>query len=117
LASRPDRSRPRTQGLAEIGGYIVIDHTEALTVVDVNTGRYVGKQNQEETILKTNLEAVRVIVEQLRSATSAVSSSSTHRHGEPTSQALLVEALQDALKRDKARSKAPPLSELGLIER
>ena len=53
------------------GGYIVIDHTEALTVVDVNTGRYVGKKNQEETVLKTNLEAVKTIVEQLACATSA----------------------------------------------
>jgi ribonuclease G len=48
------------------GGYIVIDHAEALTVIDVNTGRYVGKRNQEETILKTNLEAVKEIAYQLR---------------------------------------------------
>ena len=37
------------------GGYIIIDQTEALTAIDVNTGKYVGKRNQEETILKTNL--------------------------------------------------------------
>jgi ribonuclease G len=48
------------------GGYIVIDHTEALTVIDVNTGRYVGKRDLEETILKTNLEAVKEIAYQLR---------------------------------------------------
>lgn len=99
------------------GGYIVIDHTEALTVVDVNTGRYVGKQNQEETILKTNLEAVRVIVEQvrLRNIGGLIVIDFIDME-EPASQRLVVETLQEALKRDKARSKLLPLSELGLVE-
>ncbi len=48
------------------GGYIVIEMTEALTAIDVNTGSYVGKRNLEETILKTNLEAVKEIAYQLR---------------------------------------------------
>jgi ribonuclease G len=48
------------------GGYLVIDHTEAMTVVDVNTGRYVGRRFLEDTTLKTNLEACREIVRQLR---------------------------------------------------
>ncbi|MBU4011106.1 MAG: Rne/Rng family ribonuclease, partial [Proteobacteria bacterium] len=48
------------------GGYIVIEHTEALVAIDVNTGRYVGKHNLEETILKTNLEAVKEIAYQVR---------------------------------------------------
>ena len=48
------------------GGYIVIDQTEALVAIDVNTGRYVGKHNLEETILKTNLEAVKEIAYQIR---------------------------------------------------
>ena len=48
------------------GGYIVIEETEALTAIDVNTGRYVGKRNPEDTILKTNLEAVKEITYQLR---------------------------------------------------
>ena len=48
------------------GGYIVIEHTEALVAIDVNTGRYVGKYNLEETILKTNLEAVKEIAYQIR---------------------------------------------------
>ena len=43
------------------GGYICIDHTEALVAIDVNTGRFTGKKNQEETILRTNLEAAREI--------------------------------------------------------
>jgi len=48
------------------GGYIVIEHTEAFVAIDVNTGRYVGRQSLEETILKTNLEAVKEIAYQIR---------------------------------------------------
>jgi ribonuclease G len=48
------------------GGYICVDHTEALVAIDVNTGRFVGKKNQEETIFRTNLEAAREIPRQLR---------------------------------------------------
>ena len=48
------------------GGFLVIDQTEALTTIDVNTGRFVGKRNPEETIIKTNLEAVHEVVAQLR---------------------------------------------------
>jgi ribonuclease E len=48
------------------GGYIVIDRAEALTVIDVNTGRYVGKTSLEDTVVKTNLEAAAEIVRQLR---------------------------------------------------
>ena len=48
------------------GGYLVFDYLEALTVIDVNTGKYVGKNNEDETILKTNLEAARMIAKQIR---------------------------------------------------
>ena len=48
------------------GGYLIIDQSEALTAIDVNTGRFVGKRNLAETILKTNVEAVIEIVRQLR---------------------------------------------------
>jgi ribonuclease E len=48
------------------GGYLVIDRTEALTVIDVNTGKHVGKQNLEETVTKTNLEAAEEVAHQLR---------------------------------------------------
>jgi hypothetical protein len=50
----------------ESGGYIVINQTEALVAVDVNTGRYTGKKTLEDTIVKTNLEAVKEIVRQIR---------------------------------------------------
>src|SRR5438094_6618678 len=48
------------------GGYIVIDKTEAMTVIDVNTGRHVGKTNLEETVVKTNVEAAEEVARQLR---------------------------------------------------
>lgn len=48
------------------GGYIAIDHTEALTAIDVNTGKYVGKKSLRQTVLKTNLEAAKEIVRQIR---------------------------------------------------
>src|SRR5262249_57004344 len=48
------------------GGYIVIDHTEALVAIDVNTGKYVGKRDFDETVLKINLEAVTEVVRQIR---------------------------------------------------
>ncbi|MBI3783647.1 MAG: Rne/Rng family ribonuclease [Deltaproteobacteria bacterium] len=99
------------------GGYIVIDQTEALTVVDVNTGRYVGKKSQEETILKTNLEAVRTLVEQLRLRNLGglividFIDMETSAH-----QREVFESLKDALRKDKARSRLLPISDLGLIE-
>ena len=48
------------------GGYLVIDRTEAMTVIDVNTGKSVGKSNLEETVVNTNLEAAREVARQLR---------------------------------------------------
>ena len=48
------------------GGYLIVDEMEALTAIDVNTGRFVGKRNLEDTITQTNLEAAREVAEQLR---------------------------------------------------
>ena len=48
------------------GGYIVINHTEALVAIDVNTGKFVGKRSLEDTIAKTNLESVKEIARQIR---------------------------------------------------
>lgn len=99
------------------GGYIVIDHTEALTVIDVNTGRFVGKKTQEETVLQTNLEAAKVIVEQLRlrniGGLIVIDFIDMEDGG---NQRQVFEALGDALKKDKARSKLLRISDLGLIE-
>ncbi len=65
LEDEMEKALARRVGLPS-GGHIVIDHTEALTVIDVNTGRYVGKRQLEDTTLKTNMEACREIVRQLR---------------------------------------------------
>jgi ribonuclease G len=99
------------------GGYIVIDHTEALTVVDVNTGRFVGKKTQEETVLQTNLEAAKTIVEQLRLRNiGGLIVIDFIDMEDRTSQRQVFDALGEALKKDKARSKLLRMSELGLIE-
>jgi len=99
------------------GGSLVVDQSEALTAIDVNTGRYVGKRGLEETVLRTNLEAVREVVNQLRirniggliiidliDMDSAENREKVNR------------ALQDAVRRDKARTNILKISELGLVE-
>jgi ribonuclease G len=99
------------------GGYIVIDHTEALTAIDVNTGRFVGKTDQHETALRTNLEAARVLVDQLRLRNIGGliiidfidMENAEHRKA-------VLSALTEALKADKARANILGLSELGLVE-
>jgi len=99
------------------GGYIIIERTEALTAVDVNTGRFVGKRNQEETILKTNLEAVQEVVRQLRlrNAGGLIIIDFIDMEKE-ANRKKVYEALKDALKKDKARTNILKISELGLVE-
>lgn len=99
------------------GGYIVIEITEALTAIDVNTGRFVGKRNVEETILKTNLEAVKEIAYQLRLRNIGGliiidfidMKKETHREE-------VFNALREALRKDKSKTTILKMSELGLIE-
>ena len=99
------------------GGYIVIDQTEALTAIDVNTGRYVGKTDQDETVLRTNLDAARVIVDQLRlrNIGGLIVIDFIDMEQADHRKAVLA-ALTDALKGDKARANIVGLSELGLVE-
>ena len=99
------------------GGYIVIERTEALTAVDVNTGRFVGKRNQEETILKTNLEAVQEVVRhlRLRNVGGIIIIDFIDMEKE-ANRKKVYEALKEALKKDKARSNILKISELGLVE-
>ncbi|MDR1578384.1 MAG: Rne/Rng family ribonuclease [Deltaproteobacteria bacterium] len=99
------------------GGYLVIDSTEALTVVDVNTGRYVGRHNFEETILKTNLEAVREIAYQLRlrNLGGLIVIDFIDMKKEANRERVFT-ALKESLLRDKGKTKVLPMSELGLIE-
>jgi ribonuclease G len=99
------------------GGYIVIDQTEALTTIDVNTGRYVGTRNQEETILKTNLEAAREIVDQLRIRNlGGIIIADFIDMTDPASRQRVMDAFEDALRQDKMRSNILKISELGLVE-
>jgi ribonuclease G len=99
------------------GGYIVIDHTEALTAIDVNTGRFVGKTDHHETALRTNLEAARVIVDQLRlrNIGGLIILDFIDMENAEHRKAVLA-ALTEALKADKARANIVGLSELGLVE-
>lgn len=99
------------------GGYIIIDHTEALVAIDVNTGKYVGKENPEETILKTNLEAVKEIVCQLRlrNIGGLIVIDFIDMENE-SSKEKVYQALGQALITDRARTNILKISELGLVE-
>jgi len=99
------------------GGYILIEHTEALTAVDVNTGRYVGKHNLEETILKTNLEAVKEIAYQIRLRDiGGIIVIDFIDMEKKANQDRVFSAFKEALKRDKVKNNVLPMSEMGLIQ-
>ncbi len=99
------------------GGYIVIEITEALTAVDVNTGRYVGKRNLEETILKTNLEAVKEIAYQLRLRNiGGIIIIDFIDMEKETNREKVFNAIKEATRKDKSKTNILQMSELGLIE-
>ncbi len=99
------------------GGYIVIDHTEALVAIDVNTGKYVGKRDFEETVLKINLEAVTEAVRQIRlrdlGGIIIIDFIDMER---PEHRDQVFKALMRVLTDDKARTHVLEISELGLVE-
>ncbi len=99
------------------GGYIVFDYTEALTVIDVNTGKYLGKRGLEDTILRTNLEAVKEVAYQIRlrnvGGIIVVDFIDMERRD---SRESVFQALLDALKKDRIKTFAYPISELGLVQ-
>jgi ribonuclease G len=99
------------------GGYIIIDHTEALVAIDVNTGRFVGKRDQEETILETNLLAAREIPRQLRlrDIGGIIVIDFIDMESDTNKRKVLSE-FRHHLRRDRARSKAFAISDLGLVE-
>jgi ribonuclease G len=99
------------------GGYIVIDHTEALVSIDVNTGKYVGKRDFEQTVLKINLEAVGEIVRQIRLRDLGGIIIIDFIDMEVAEHREQVErALKKALADDKARTNVLAISDLGLVE-
>ena len=99
------------------GGYLIIDQTEAMTTIDVNTGAFVGHRNLEETIFKTNLEASQAIARQLRLRNLGGiiildfidMEDQEHRR-------QVLRSLERALERDHARSQLTEVSTLGLVE-
>jgi len=99
------------------GGYIIIEQTEALTAIDVNTGRFVGKHNLEDTILKTNLEAVKEIAYQLRlrNIGGIIIIDFIDMEKEVNREKVFT-ALEEALKADKSKTNILKISELGLVE-
>ncbi|MCB0390450.1 MAG: Rne/Rng family ribonuclease [Bdellovibrionales bacterium] len=110
------RSLGRTVWLKS-GGYIVVDEAEALVVIDVNTGRFVGKKDLEDTLLKTNLEAAKEIAHQLRIRNCGGiiiidfidMEKELHRE-------KVLSALKEELSKDRARTEVTAMSELGLVE-
>ena len=99
------------------GGYLIIDQTESMTTIDVNTGGFIGKRNLEETIFKTNLEAAQAIARQLRLRNLGGiiiidfidMCVLEHRR-------QVLRALEKALERDHARTQVSEVSQLGLVE-
>lgn len=99
------------------GGYIVIDQMEALTAIDVNTGKYVGKKSSEETVLKTNMEAIKEIVYQLKLRNiGGIIVLDLIDMAKASNREKVYNALKEELRSDKARTNILKISELGLVE-
>jgi ribonuclease G len=99
------------------GGYLVIDQAEALTAIDVNTGKYVGSTNLEDTVLKTNLEAAKEIAHQLRLRKIGGivivdfidMTQEAHRNE-------VLQVLEEEIKKDKTKTNILGITQLGLVE-
>ncbi|MBA3430980.1 MAG: Rne/Rng family ribonuclease [Actinobacteria bacterium] len=99
------------------GGHLVIDRTEAMTVVDVNTGKYVGKSHLEETVFRTNKEAAVEIGRQLRLRDiGGIIVIDFIDMEDPENRAELEKVFRDVLERDRTRTQAFELTPLGLMQ-
>jgi ribonuclease G len=99
------------------GGYLIIDQGEALTAIDVNTGKFVGKRNLEETITKNNLEACREVADQLRLRNiGGIIVVDFIDMDKEQNREKVFKAFQESLKADRAKSNVSKISELGLVE-
>ena len=99
------------------GGYLVIEQTEAMVSIDVNTGRYKGKKNFEDTILKTNLEAASEVARQLRLRDmGGIVIIDFIDMESPGNRKKVLRKLEECVKRDKAKTTILELSDLGLVE-
>ena len=99
------------------GGFIVIEQTEACVVIDVNTGKYTGKKNLEQTILKTNLEAAEEIAKQLRLRNlSGIIIADFIDMPKKNQQQLLIKSLKEFVKKDRIKTTVVSMTELGLVQ-
>ncbi len=99
------------------GGYLVMDQTEAMTTIDVNTGSFVGRRNHEETVFKTNLEAATTLARQLRLRNlGGIIIVDFIDMRDPEHRRQVHRTLEKAMARDPARNKITGVSELGLVE-
>jgi ribonuclease G len=99
------------------GGYIVVDEAEALVVIDVNTGKFVGKKDLEDTIFKTNMEAVKEIAHQLRIRNcGGIIIIDLIDMEKPGHREKVLNQLRQELARDLARTTIVTMSDLGLVE-
>ncbi len=99
------------------GGYLVFDQTEALTVIDVNTGKYIGKNNLEQTLFKTNMEATEEVARQirLRDIGGIIIVDFIDMNTEEHRQQVL-EKLKENMSRDRTKSQVLGITHLGLVE-
>ena len=99
------------------GGSLIIEHTEALSVIDVNTGKNVGTSNLEETVFNNNLEAAEEIAKQLRLRDiGGIIVIDFIDMEVKANRSKVIETFRDALARDKTRTQVFDISELGLVE-
>ncbi|WP_341936399.1 ribonuclease G [Marinimicrobium sp. C2-29] len=98
-------------------GYLIVEQTEAMTTVDVNTGAFVGRRNLEETIFKTNMEAASAIVRQLRLRNlGGIIVLDFIDMKDPEHERQVLRTLEKALEKDHAKTSITGVSELGLVE-
>ena len=99
------------------GGYIIIDETEALTSIDVNTGKYVGGLNLEDTVVKTNLEAAKAIAKQLRLRNiGGIIIIDFIDMNNDEDENLVISTLEQELKKDRTKATVVGMTGLGLVE-
>ena len=116
IESKIDKALNRKVWLKS-GAYLVIDETEALTVIDVNTGKYTGKSDLQSTILSTNIEAAREIAHQLRlrDIGGIIVVDFIDMESQENKDAV-IQALEEALKKDRTKTNVIGMSALGLVE-
>lgn len=99
------------------GGFVVVDETEALTTFDINTGKYTGRKNQSETILQTNLEAVKTVATQIRLRDiGGIIVIDFIDMNSKADREKVYKALLQQLKPDKARTSILKISDIGLVQ-